>query len=226
MESHLLSNEAFTGKDGPRLRLWQHHPPAPTPSSADTSSCPILAPCTHCLSRAPRGWQRSQRALTSQPCPLSSLQGQELTIRQISLLGFRDLVLLKVKLGDSLLLAQSQPPSSIVQMLLILQVGEGPTGAVAAGRGEGETPRGGREGPHDLGTLAVLVGSRSVWPFVFLSARVGLLCVRWAPVRPLGLCSMPGFQWWARASTAGACPGSRHPASSPASHEPQVTRAH
>ncbi|GAB5577727.1 proline-rich protein 5-like isoform X1 [Prionailurus iriomotensis] len=49
------------------------------------------------------------------------VQGQELTIRQISLLGFRDLVLLKVKPGD-LLLARSQPPSSIVQMLLVLQV--------------------------------------------------------------------------------------------------------
>ena len=56
------------------------------------------------------------------PLPLLSRQGQELTIRQISLLGFRDLVLLKVKLEDLLLLAQPQPPSSIVQMLLILQV--------------------------------------------------------------------------------------------------------
>ncbi|XP_042762667.1 proline-rich protein 5-like isoform X3 [Panthera leo] len=54
-------------------------------------------------------------------------QGQELTIRQISLLGFRDLVLLKVKLGD-LLLARSQPPSSIVQMLLVLQSVHEPTG--------------------------------------------------------------------------------------------------
>lgn len=62
----------------------------------------------------------------SQCCPLSPLQGQELTIRQISLLGFRDLVLLKVKLGDVLLLARSPPPPSIVQMLLILQVGEAP----------------------------------------------------------------------------------------------------
>ncbi|EQB79175.1 proline-rich protein 5-like protein [Camelus ferus] len=50
------------------------------------------------------------------------VQGQELTIRQISLLGFRDLVLLKVKLDDLLLLAQPQPPSSIIQMLLVLQV--------------------------------------------------------------------------------------------------------
>ncbi|XP_012874980.1 PREDICTED: proline-rich protein 5-like [Dipodomys ordii] len=55
------------------------------------------------------------------------VQGQELTIRQISLLGFRDLVLLKVKLGD-LLLSQSKLPSSIVQMLLILQSVHEPTG--------------------------------------------------------------------------------------------------
>ncbi|XP_027418447.1 proline-rich protein 5-like isoform X2 [Bos indicus] len=55
-------------------------------------------------------------------------QGQELTIRQISLLGFRDLVLLKVKLEDLLLLAQPQLPSSIVQMLLILQSVHEPTG--------------------------------------------------------------------------------------------------
>ncbi|XP_045018985.1 proline-rich protein 5-like isoform X5 [Bubalus bubalis] len=56
------------------------------------------------------------------------VQGQELTIRQISLLGFRDLVLLKVKLEDLLLLAQPQLPSSIVQMLLILQSVHEPTG--------------------------------------------------------------------------------------------------
>uniref|UniRef100_A0A9L0RRI7 Proline rich 5 like n=1 Tax=Equus caballus TaxID=9796 RepID=A0A9L0RRI7_HORSE len=56
------------------------------------------------------------------------VQGQELTIRQISLLGFRDLVLLKGKLGDLLLLAPSKLPSSIVQMLLILQSVHEPTG--------------------------------------------------------------------------------------------------
>ncbi|XP_076970546.1 proline-rich protein 5-like isoform X2 [Tamandua tetradactyla] len=55
-------------------------------------------------------------------------QGQELTIRQLSLLGFRDLVLLKVKLGDLLLLAQGKPPPSIVQMLLVLQSVHEPTG--------------------------------------------------------------------------------------------------
>ncbi|XP_077902347.1 proline-rich protein 5-like isoform X2 [Ictidomys tridecemlineatus] len=57
------------------------------------------------------------------------VQGQELTIRQISLLGFRDLVLLKVKLGDLLLLGPpSKLPSSIVQMLLVLQSVHEPTG--------------------------------------------------------------------------------------------------
>ncbi|KAI1237964.1 hypothetical protein IHE44_0014060 [Lamprotornis superbus] len=51
------------------------------------------------------------------------VQGQELTIRQIALLGFRDLVLLKVKLEEILPLVQTKVPASIVQMLLILQVG-------------------------------------------------------------------------------------------------------
>ncbi|KAF7466427.1 Hypothetical predicted protein [Marmota monax] len=60
---------------------------------------------------------------------LVTVDGQELTIRQISLLGFRDLVLLKVKLGDLLLLGPpSKLPSSIVQMLLILQSVHEPTG--------------------------------------------------------------------------------------------------
>lgn len=46
-----------------------------------------------------------------------------MTIRQIGLLGFRDLVLLKVKLEEILPLVQTKVPASIVQMLLILQVG-------------------------------------------------------------------------------------------------------
>ncbi|XP_027621564.1 proline-rich protein 5-like isoform X3 [Tupaia chinensis] len=54
------------------------------------------------------------------------VQGQELTIRQISLLGFRDLVLLKVKQADWLLPAPPELPSSIVQMLLVLQPGATP----------------------------------------------------------------------------------------------------
>ncbi|XP_075423667.1 proline-rich protein 5-like [Ascaphus truei] len=49
------------------------------------------------------------------------VQGQELTIRQIALLGFRDSVLLKVNLGETLPTVQSQIPPSIVQMLLVLQ---------------------------------------------------------------------------------------------------------
>lgn len=79
------------------------------------------------------------------PLPLLCRQGQELTIRQISLLGFRDLVLLKVKLGDSLLLVQPQPPSSIVQMLLILQV-----------RRDGARPRHGARGWSTLARSRVL----------------------------------------------------------------------
>lgn len=56
------------------------------------------------------------------------VQGQELTIRQIALLGFRDLVLLKVKLEEILPLVQTKLPASIVQMLLILQGVHEPTG--------------------------------------------------------------------------------------------------
>ncbi|NXM86088.1 PRR5L protein, partial [Oenanthe oenanthe] len=56
------------------------------------------------------------------------VQGQELTIRQIALLGFRDLVLLKVKLEEILPLVQTRVPASIVQMLLILQSVHEPTG--------------------------------------------------------------------------------------------------
>ncbi|NWX19364.1 PRR5L protein, partial [Aegotheles bennettii] len=56
------------------------------------------------------------------------VQGQELTIRQIALLGFRDLVLLKVKLEEILPLVQKKLPASIVQMLLILQTVHEPTG--------------------------------------------------------------------------------------------------
>ncbi|XP_030415889.1 proline-rich protein 5-like isoform X2 [Gopherus evgoodei] len=55
-------------------------------------------------------------------------QGQELTIRQIALLGFRDLVLLKVKLDEILPLVQTKLPASIVQMLLVLQGVHEPTG--------------------------------------------------------------------------------------------------
>uniref|UniRef100_A0A8D0BBX2 Proline rich 5 like n=1 Tax=Salvator merianae TaxID=96440 RepID=A0A8D0BBX2_SALMN len=56
------------------------------------------------------------------------VQGQELTIRQIALLGFRDLVLLKVKLDEILPCLQTKLPPSIVQMLLILQGVHEPTG--------------------------------------------------------------------------------------------------
>ncbi|XP_053305573.1 proline-rich protein 5-like [Spea bombifrons] len=49
------------------------------------------------------------------------VQGQELTIRQIALLGFRDSVLLKVDLEKTLATMQSQAPPSFLQMLLVLQ---------------------------------------------------------------------------------------------------------
>ncbi|XP_044537790.1 proline-rich protein 5-like [Gracilinanus agilis] len=59
---------------------------------------------------------------------LDSSRGQELTIRQIALLGFRDLVLLKVRLEEMLPAGPAQVPSSIVQMLLVLQSVHEPAG--------------------------------------------------------------------------------------------------
>uniref|UniRef100_A0A3Q4GUW7 Proline rich 5 like n=1 Tax=Neolamprologus brichardi TaxID=32507 RepID=A0A3Q4GUW7_NEOBR len=48
------------------------------------------------------------------------VQGQELTVRQMALLAFRDLVLLKLHLEETLGNATSIPPS-VTQMLLVLQ---------------------------------------------------------------------------------------------------------
>ncbi|XP_029908836.1 proline-rich protein 5-like [Myripristis murdjan] len=48
------------------------------------------------------------------------VQGQELTVRQMALLAFRDLVLLKLRLQETLGTAASIPPP-ITQMLLVLQ---------------------------------------------------------------------------------------------------------
>lgn len=49
------------------------------------------------------------------------VQGQELTVRQMALLAFRDLVLLKLPLEETLGSAASFPPP-VTQMLLVLQV--------------------------------------------------------------------------------------------------------
>uniref|UniRef100_A0A673HA52 Uncharacterized protein n=1 Tax=Sinocyclocheilus rhinocerous TaxID=307959 RepID=A0A673HA52_9TELE len=49
---------------------------------------------------------------------------QELTVRQMALLGFRDLVLMKFSLDDLLRKNLSLIPASITQMLLVLQVNE------------------------------------------------------------------------------------------------------
>ncbi|KAE8295910.1 Proline-rich protein 5-like Protein observed with Rictor-2 [Larimichthys crocea] len=48
------------------------------------------------------------------------VQGQELTVRQMALLAFRDLVLLKLHLEETLCGAASVPPA-VTQMLLVLQ---------------------------------------------------------------------------------------------------------
>ncbi len=50
------------------------------------------------------------------------MQGQELTVRQMALLGFRDLVLMQLSLGDLLQKNLFLVPASITQMLLVLQV--------------------------------------------------------------------------------------------------------
>lgn len=49
------------------------------------------------------------------------VQGQELSVRQLALLAFRDLVLLKLHLEASLQNAASVPPA-VTHMLLVLQV--------------------------------------------------------------------------------------------------------
>ncbi|KAG7324054.1 hypothetical protein KOW79_012070 [Hemibagrus wyckioides] len=54
------------------------------------------------------------------------VQGQELTVRQMALLGFRDQVLLKLSLEN--MLHTTSYPSAIVQMLLILQGIHEPSG--------------------------------------------------------------------------------------------------
>ncbi|XP_026970777.1 proline-rich protein 5-like isoform X1 [Sagmatias obliquidens] len=106
--------------------LFSSHPQLhPAPLREDLKPlCGWFTPCVHRLVPS------LQYSLFGQQWVLRrhTREGQELTIRQISLLGFRDLVLLKVKLDDLLLLAQPQLPSSIVQMLLILQSVHEPTG--------------------------------------------------------------------------------------------------
>ncbi|KAM8938827.1 proline-rich protein 5-like [Pelodytes ibericus] len=56
------------------------------------------------------------------------VQGQELTIRQIALLGFRDSVLLKVDLDKTLPLSRSPIPPAFLQMLLVLEGIHEPSG--------------------------------------------------------------------------------------------------
>ncbi|XP_058500372.1 proline-rich protein 5-like isoform X2 [Solea solea] len=49
------------------------------------------------------------------------VQGQELTVRQMALLAFRDLVLLKLHLEETLGAAAASIPPPVTQMLLVLQ---------------------------------------------------------------------------------------------------------
>ncbi|XP_056611548.1 proline-rich protein 5-like isoform X2 [Triplophysa dalaica] len=59
---------------------------------------------------------------------LYPLQGQELTVRQMALLSFRDQVLIKLSVGDLLHKNMSLIPASIKQMLLVLQGIQDPRG--------------------------------------------------------------------------------------------------
>ncbi|XP_023698024.1 proline-rich protein 5-like [Paramormyrops kingsleyae] len=56
------------------------------------------------------------------------VQGQELSVRQMALLGFRDLVLLKLQLEELLPPVPTLPPPAITQMLLVLQGIHEPSG--------------------------------------------------------------------------------------------------
>ncbi|KAJ8249078.1 hypothetical protein GJAV_G00230950 [Gymnothorax javanicus] len=56
------------------------------------------------------------------------VQGQEVTVRQMALLGFRDLVLLKLPLDELLPSTPPPPPPAITQMLLVLQGVHEPSG--------------------------------------------------------------------------------------------------
>lgn len=55
-------------------------------------------------------------------CPIFCSQGQELTVRQMALLSFRDLVLMKLPLQELLPQSPTLLPAAITQMLLVLQV--------------------------------------------------------------------------------------------------------
>ncbi len=68
--------------------------------------CSILRFCMNCI----------------QFLSLSTCRGRSLTVRQMALLGFRDLVLMQLSLGDLLQKNLSLVPASITQMLLVLQV--------------------------------------------------------------------------------------------------------
>ena len=50
-------------------------------------------------------------------------QGQDMTVRQMALLSFRDLVLMKLPLRDLLPKNPTLLPAAITNMLLVLQVG-------------------------------------------------------------------------------------------------------
>lgn len=56
------------------------------------------------------------------PTFVAQPQGHEFTVRQMALLAFRDLVLMKLSVEELLPIYLSLLPTSIKQMLLVLQV--------------------------------------------------------------------------------------------------------
>uniref|UniRef100_A0A8C2X266 Proline-rich protein 5-like n=1 Tax=Cyclopterus lumpus TaxID=8103 RepID=A0A8C2X266_CYCLU len=85
----------------------------------------LFTSCFHCddrLAVLANMWNRVfTEILPTLQAIFYPVQGQELSVRQMTLLAFRDLVLLKLHLEDTLGTAASIPPP-VTQMLLVLQV--------------------------------------------------------------------------------------------------------
>uniref|UniRef100_UPI00358E4E6A proline-rich protein 5 isoform X2 n=1 Tax=Myxine glutinosa TaxID=7769 RepID=UPI00358E4E6A len=60
------------------------------------------------------------------------VQGKELSVRQMALLAFRDIITLKVKLLEALAKRHARVPPNLIQMLLVMQSVHEPTGPTPA----------------------------------------------------------------------------------------------
>ncbi|XP_064169213.1 proline-rich protein 5-like [Anguilla rostrata] len=101
------------------------------------------------------------------------VQGQELTVRQMALLGFRDLVLLKLPLDELLPAVPPPPPPAITQMLLVLQ-------------GIHET-NGPTQQYHELEKLVEMVVSPYLGNYLHRSRTACYMECRVARSRPMGV---------------------------------------